>query len=243
MGGSCDKSNQELVGPRGFTRAPKTVWVWLDGDKTQLPRDVRVGKLLGNLSLPGRRPIVGLKMGDLPLNVNRTLWEEGVRQEAELFAVTQPARAEQCSHVALEVGEVCDEGYLLFCPDCEHSAPVALDNHGGKAHENHYHLSDATKKMIRRWKWDKSVEAMQRCRHPRDTIMWNDKRDFHWFVCAKCGADPAASMRLVTQREKEWVAQHPEKPEIDTYVTKPARSPGREDDYRDPGYIRWIRPK
>lgn len=100
MGGSCAKSNQECVGPRGFTCAPKTVWVWLDGDKTQLPRDVRVGQLLGNLSLPGRRPIVGLKMGDLPLNVNRTLWEEGVREEAELFAVTQPARAKQRSHVA-----------------------------------------------------------------------------------------------------------------------------------------------
>lgn len=209
MGTACAKNGQDF---HASENAQAMIPVMLDGQPTMMPGDVRVGRLLNRLPR-SRRPLVSLEMGDARLNPDRTLWQEGVREGAQLHVVREPLAADRCTHVGLQVGLLCDQGYTIVCPDCEQSAVIHLNlERNGFAVES-ADGSPAAKEMQRRWVADRSADAMRDCNHPMyawrlvlysgDSYKWTGEME-----CRKCQADAHDTVRVINDLKRAWRAAH-----------------------------------
>jgi len=213
MGAACASNGQDFHAARRTLRDQARIPVWLDGQPTLIPRDVRVGQLLSSLPR-SRRPLVALEMADAQLRAQRTLWQEGVRQGAYLNSVRPPLAAAMCPHVALQVGSACADGYRLVCPDCEQSAVVVLAVQRTKVVELEPH-SPAWEQLERRWMADRSAEAMRDCRHPivaKRLVMIDHgggRGYYEWKIeCAKCRASADETRRAIDRLKRTWRAAH-----------------------------------
>jgi len=212
MGAACAKNGQDF---HASENAQAMIPVMLDGQPTLMPSDVRVGRLLNRLPR-SRRPLVSLEMGDARLNPDRTLWQEGVREGAQLHVVREPLAAARCMHVGLQVGLLCDQGYTLVCPDCEQSAVVQLNLERGGAVEPADRLP-AAKEMERRWMADRSADAMRDCHHPMYAwrLVLYRGENYKWtgeMECRKCRADANETVRAVDDLTRAWRAAHMNQP-------------------------------
>jgi len=193
--------------------------VRVQGRAVSLRRNVPIAELMQRWFENARRVPRTFAMAGAQLDPRRSLWQQGVRPQAQLEVVRDPVPADKCQHDELQYSRsVTGVGYELACPDCDQRGVVSVglcaDGLCGEP-------SGEADALIDRWRT--APPRPDRCRHPvvapwtepvdrssvdphvhdyRDTPV--DSPRSSGFRCAKCRQDAAGTAARIMGAQVDW---------------------------------------